>query len=124
MKKKTLVIVGGIVFLVVVGVVIKLRTPKVPTFSSAVVERINLQQSVTETGSVSPDVNIQFGFETSGRVKTIQKKVGDSLRSGDIIATYSSTVEEASLRQAEAALSAAQASLNLRLAGPTKEDIA
>lgn len=112
-----LVVVGGIAFAVKGGS----NAPK--EFSTASVERITLVQSVEETGSVQAETDLRYGFETSGKVARVYKKVGETLKTGDIIAELESTVQLQSLRQAQAFLAGAQANLNSKIVGVSPEQI-
>lgn len=94
----------------------------VPEFSSAKVEKKDLLQSVEETGSIKSELELYYGWEISGRVASIQKKVGAEVQAGDIIATVESSSGRNALAQANANLAAAQARLNQELVGPNEEN--
>jgi HlyD family secretion protein len=114
---------GLIIVIVIVGlIIVKRGKTGLPEFSSAVVQRIDLVQSVEETGSVVADLKIEYGWETNGRVAQIQKKIGDTVVKDDVIAQLNSVVQSNGVAQANATLAAAQARLNERLAGPSNED--
>lgn len=109
--------------LVVGGVVRGFTSVTPPEFSSSPVERIDLRQTVSETGSVVADVEIRYGWEVNGRVAALEKHVGDRVEAGNVIARLNSTKQEASLSQAQAVYLTAQARLNERLAPPSDEAV-
>jgi multidrug efflux pump subunit AcrA (membrane-fusion protein) len=117
------VLTAGIVVLVVVGVVVGRGGEKAVIFSSSLVERKDIVQSVSETGSVVSSLEVRYGWEISGRVVDILKNVGDEVKKGDIIARLDSGKATARLNEAYASLRSAEAKLNLELAGPSKESI-
>ena len=108
------VLLGGIVFATS-------RKEPVPEFSSQAVERRDLSQIVSETGSVEASLELTYGWEMSGKVVEILKTVGDTVTSTDVIARIANAQQRARYNEAAAALSSAQARLNLELAGPSDE---
>jgi HlyD family secretion protein len=126
MKKKwykrpsVLIILGLLVGGVTYGA---FRPDPAPEYSSVIAKRIDLVQSVRETGVIAPTTDISFGFEATGRVVAIYHQVGDSVVSGDSIAELDAARQLASVRQAEASLAAAQATLDKRIAGATAQEI-
>jgi RND family efflux transporter MFP subunit len=112
-----LIVIGGIGYAFSDGS----SAPK--EFSTATVEKITLVQSVEETGSVQAETDLRYGFETSGKVAKVHKKVGEQLKTGDVIAELEGTVQLQSLRQAQAFLAGAQANLNSRIVGVSPEQI-
>jgi len=112
-----------IVLLIVLGGIMFARSRKIPVpeFSSQPVERIDLKQTVSETGSVEASLELTYGWETGGKVSDIIKHVGDVVTSTDVIARVANTQQQARYNEALASLSSAQARLNLELAGPSDE---
>ena len=49
-------------------------------FSSSTVERLDLVQSVSETGYVIADLEIAYGWEVAGKVAEVLKDVGDEVK--------------------------------------------
>ncbi|PIZ93780.1 MAG: hypothetical protein COX82_02020 [Candidatus Magasanikbacteria bacterium CG_4_10_14_0_2_um_filter_41_10] len=120
-KKKWVLISLGIILVVGGLLFAQSRKKAVPEFSSQPVERIDLKQTVSETGSVEASLELTYGWEASGKVTTIGKHIGDTVTSTDVIATLDSTQQRARYNQAVASLSSSQAQLNLQLAGPSDE---
>ncbi|PIZ95812.1 MAG: hypothetical protein COX81_00195, partial [Candidatus Magasanikbacteria bacterium CG_4_10_14_0_2_um_filter_37_12] len=121
LKKKTFWFVAVPVILVVLFF-IKGSAPKPVGFSSSIVERMNLLQSVSETGSVVAKLEIAYGWEVSGQVSKVYKEVGDEVKKGEVIAELSNAQQSARLNEAYSALASAQAKLNLEYAGPSDEE--
>lgn len=96
---------------------------KIPTieYSSIVVERKDLFQSVSETGSVNSEIEISYGWETTGQVVHILKRVGDTVEKGDVIAELDDAQRVSRLREAQSLISVARAKLNAEYAGPSDE---
>ena len=88
-------IIGGIFWYV------KSRAPKT-TYTTADVTKGTLTQTVSVTGKVNPNEQIDLTFKTTGILKSINVDVGDSVKSGQILATIDTGTLESQLRQAEA----------------------
>ncbi len=112
----------GLVIVLVGFFSLQAKNGSAPELTVSVVEKKNLVQSVNETGTVEADVKVEYGWERSGRVALVNKKVGDQVKKGELIAGFDSTSERTSLAQSVALLRSAEASLNLRFAGPTDQD--
>lgn len=119
--KKVWFIIGSILLLIIAVVILK--GPKPPEFSFAAVEEKTLVQSVNETGTVEANLTLDYGWQTSGRVIEKRKRVGDTVKTKDILARIEGSREARSLDQARASLSAAVAALNVKLIGPSQENI-
>ena len=98
------------------------RGQKPPEYSTANVEKGVLIQDVSETGVVVSRLDIAYGWDTSGRVVAIEKKVGDTVEKETVIARMENMQQQVRLRQAQASLASAQAQLNLKIAGVSSED--
>ncbi len=116
-RSKKFWIITTIVVIILLVVFSKSRGDKTPEFSHTSVERTELVQSVSETGSISGELDISYGWEVSGRVAQISKKSGDTVEKGDLIAKLQNVQQRSALAQSVAQLRSAQASLDLRIAG-------
>jgi len=88
------------------------------------VSRHDIYAVVTATGSLAPVRTQQLAFSLSGEVVEVLVAEGDVVRAGDVLARLDTTDLELSLRQAEAALAAAEASLERAKRAPLPEEIA
>ncbi len=88
------------------------------------VTRGELIQSVEPTGSVKSKTEINLNFDMSGRIATINVKVGDEVKIGQILAKLETRNLESGVKQAEANLAKARGDLASYEAGSTPEVIA
>lgn len=116
-------VVGMIAVIILVSVFWARSRPEAVEYSSVVVERGTLLQTVAETGSVVAGSEITYGWQMSGRVTDVFKKVGDDIVKGDVIASLDSLQQDAAFREAQAGLAAARARLNLEIAGVSNDEI-
>jgi HlyD family secretion protein len=79
---------------------------------------------VVASGEIVPVQTADLGFTVSGRVQTVAVVRGDEVQPGDLLVALETDLLEANVRQAEAALAAAQAELALVEAGPRPEEVA
>ena len=64
--------------------------------------------SISASGVVVPPNEARLSFSTVGRVTSVDVKVGDTVTAGQTLVILDTTIQEASVRQAEANLLAAQ----------------
>lgn len=88
-------IIGGIFWY------IKSREPKT-TYTTADVEKGTLSQTVSVTGKVNPNEQIDLTFKTTGILKSISVDVGDTVKKGQVLAVIDTGSLLSQLRQAEA----------------------
>ncbi|MEI6378391.1 MAG: efflux RND transporter periplasmic adaptor subunit [Candidatus Falkowbacteria bacterium] len=98
------------------------RQPKIE-YSTAKVIKGQLVQTVSETGSVTPLNELQLNFQSSGKIASINVKVGDQIKKDQPLAALDAVDLQIRLNQAEAQLAASQASLNKLLAGAAGVDL-
>jgi HlyD family secretion protein len=121
-RKSTFIIVGVFVVLVLMyGVNRSKSLQPVYETSNAVIK--NLQQTVEVTGEIKPAERIDLSFERSGKINSINVKVGQTVKVGDILAQLNSDDVSFALKNATAALAQSQATLNQRIAGETTQSI-
>ncbi len=77
---------------------------------------------VSASGVVVPQPNAALSFPLTGTLKTVQVKAGDSVAKGQTLATLDTGVWDAQVKQAEAALVAAQANVNFLIRNGTDQD--
>ncbi|HLD81614.1 MAG TPA: efflux RND transporter periplasmic adaptor subunit [Patescibacteria group bacterium] len=125
-KKKFLVIGIAIVFILIVGGIFAKfgnNTSKIE-YTTSVVERGNITQTVSATGSLESAKQIDLAFQISGTVQEVYVEVGDEVKKGDILALLDTTDLANQLNQASANLASAVATLEQLQAGASDEDIA
>lgn len=74
------------------------------------ISALGSESSFTVTGTVSAISEARLETETGGRITTVSVKLGDTVRSGQVLATIENASERAALLQAEGAYDAAVAS--------------
>lgn len=92
-------------------------------YETAVVRRGTLARTVEATGSVKAASEFSLDFDTSGRVKNVFVKVGEAVKTGQILAELDVTDIDIDVRRARAVLAVAVANLNLKTAGESPEAI-
>ncbi len=80
-------------------------------------------QTVPISGNLTAVNQTDLDFAGSGRVKTVNVQAGQSVKSGDVLATLDPASLQGSLTQAQAALTSAQAKLALDQVGPTAQTL-
>jgi HlyD family secretion protein len=90
----------------------------------ATVERGDILVSVGATGSIVPKEEVFLSFDLPGKVMQVWVERGDEVTAGDELARMDNTSLVFRVRQAEAALAAAQAQFDQLKAGPREEEVA
>lgn len=90
-------VIGGIFWYV------KSRAPKT-TYTTADVEKGSLTQTVSVTGKVNPNEQIDLTFKTTGILESINVDVGDSVEKGEVLAKIDKGTLAAQLDEALAQL--------------------
>jgi multidrug efflux pump subunit AcrA (membrane-fusion protein) len=110
------------VALVLVGLIARdaLFPPSATTAAglrTATVTMGTVTNSVTATGTLVPAQQMNLGFKTAGTLTAVDVRVGDHVKSGQLLATIDSTPLQLALQQAQATLASAQATLDNTLSG-------
>ena len=82
-------------------------------FRTSAVEKGDIRQEVTASGSIEPVVFVEVGTEISGRLEGIFVDFNSSVTNGQVLAQIDPRTYENSLKQAVAELASATASLEL-----------
>ena len=76
-----------IILAIIAGVVFFVRSKKtVTTYTTENVKRGSLAQTVSETGTINPVDQTDLSFKVSGRVTKLTADVGDTIKSGQLLA--------------------------------------
>lgn len=111
-----IVIIFGVIFLFSSG-----NNPE--NIVTEIVKYTDIKQTVLATGQVTSSTDLDLSFNTNGVVKTINVKVGDSVKAGQVLATLDQSSVLANLTSAKGALAAANARYKRILEGATNEEI-
>ena len=88
------------------------RTPaKIDADKLAIVERMDLARSVVATGKITPVTQVDIKSKASGIILKLPVNVGDTVKAGQVICELDQNDLLPKLRQAQAALAAAEAQL-------------
>ncbi len=128
MKRTVLYVIAGVILVAAVAGGIfwwrERATQPAGPVRSATVERGTLLVAVSASGSIEPNRRVNLTFETPGRMAEVAVEVGQTVKAGDLLARLDTTQLELQVRQAQAALDAAEAQLAQLEAPPRPEQIA
>lgn len=82
-------------------------------YRSAVVDSGTITQTVTATGTINPVALINVGSQVSGTVVELKADFNDHVKKGQVLLKLDPTIFNAQIRQVEAGLASAQASMRL-----------
>jgi HlyD family secretion protein len=124
MKKGRLWIILGVVGVVLIGAFFGWRRLQArgseEELRTAVVERGTLRVTVSASGRIQPEAEVDLSFDAPGEVAEVSVELGDSVEAGQLLAQLETTDLERAVTQAE--LNLQQAELRLeRLQEPPDE---
>jgi len=90
-----------------------------PTYMTAKIERGNLRNTVTATGTLQAVTTVQVGSQASGTISALYADFNSAVKKGQVVAQLDPAVSKAQVDQGRATLQQAQASLQLARAGVT-----
>ena len=113
MKRKPLIIAGVTLLAVIVGgwTYKRLSADEAPIYRTAVVERGDLEATVSATGTLSAVTTVQVGTQVSGKIVEIFADFNDRVKKGQLIARIDPLLLQQAVRDAEAGLERSQAEL-------------
>ncbi|MBC7790519.1 MAG: efflux RND transporter periplasmic adaptor subunit [Anaerolineae bacterium] len=112
--KKSRILLGAIVPLLTAGVVWiygQAEGSEAPAYRFAEVTRGDLEAAVSATGALGAVTTVQVGTQVSGQVAAIHVDFNDTVKKGQLIARIDPTLQQQSVRDAEAGFERAQAEL-------------
>src|SRR5512133_3037952 len=114
MKKKTLI--TGSVAIVAVLVIVALKPfskkDTAVTFETIKVEKGNISNTVTATGTIEAIKTVKVGTQVSGILKGVYVDFNDVVKKGQLLAQLDETSLKAQVEQSQAQVDQAQAQLN------------
>jgi HlyD family secretion protein len=87
---------------------------KPPAYQTVVVERDDITQTVTATGTLNPVVNVTVGSQVSGLISKLYVDYNSTVKEGQVIAEIDPSTYDAAVQQAAADLANAKANLELQ----------
>lgn len=114
-RKRVVIAVAVIAAAAVAVAVVKRKDDTVPPsqYRSTVVDRGAINQTVTATGTINPVALINVGSQVSGTVAELNADFNDRVKKGQVLLKLEPTIFNAQVRQAEANIASARASLRL-----------
>src|SRR5258706_6824481 len=117
--KKLILGIGGVALLALAAFYFWGGSTTAPVYMTAKVERGNLRNTVTATGTLQAVTTVQVGSQASGTISALNADFNSVVKQGQVVAQLDPAVSKAQVDQARAALQQAQASLELAKAGET-----
>jgi HlyD family secretion protein len=117
MKKKTLIIIGVALVVVVLGLMALKsfsRKDNAVSFTTVKVERGNIGNTVTATGTIEAIKTVNVGTQVSGILSHIYATFNDVVKQGQLLARLDTTALAAQVNQSQASVNQAQAQLNFQ----------
>jgi len=119
-KKKHLIFGGlAVVLLAAAGFYFWGGNATAAQYLTAKVERGNLRNTVTATGTLQAVTTVQVGSQASGTISALYADYNSVVKKGQVVAQLDPSVSKAQVEQAKANLQQAQASLQQSKAGVT-----
>jgi HlyD family secretion protein len=115
--KKMILGLGAAALLALAGFYYWGNRSSAPTYMTARVERGNLRNTVTATGTLQAVTTVQVGSQASGTISALYADFNSMVKKGQVVAQLDPAVSKAQVDQARASLQQAQASLQLARAG-------
>ena len=114
-RKRVVIAVAVLAAVAVAVAVVKRKDDAVPPsqYRSTVVDRGAINQTVTATGTINPVALINVGSQVSGTVAELNADFNDRVKKGQVLLKLEPTIFNAQVRQAEANIASARASLRL-----------
>ncbi len=88
------------------------------SFRTATVTRDTVLQTLNRVGTIEPVAQATVAFPVAGTVASVAAKVGDAVTAGQTLATLDTTTQSGELATKQAALAAAQLTLDQAVNGP------
>jgi HlyD family secretion protein len=116
MKKKVLIATGIVAILIAVSIIIKPFRNKetAVTFITVKVERGNITNAVTATGTIEAITTVNVGTQVSGILEHVYVDFNDNVRKGQLLAKLDETPLKTQLEQSQSQVDQAKAQLTFQ----------
>ena len=115
--KRYIIVFAGMVLIVAAGFAFRSQQTSAAQYLTAKVERGNLRNTVTATGTLQAVTTVQVGSQASGTISALFADFNSKVKKGQVIAQLDPSTTRAQVDQAKANLAQAQASLMQARAG-------
>lgn len=117
-SRKKHLLIAAVLMIATSGAAYSIHRDKPPTiqksqYRASVVERGDITQTVTATGTINPVALVNVGSQVSGTVVELNADFNDRVKKGQVLLRLDPTIFQAQVRQYEASRAAAYASLRL-----------
>jgi HlyD family secretion protein len=115
MKKKTLIIIGLVSVLAIAAILVLKPFSKkeaAVSFNTVKVEKGNITNTVTATGTIEAIKTVNVGTQVSGILQHVYVDFNDNVKQGQLLARLDETALQAQFDQSQSAVNQAQAQLN------------
>src|SRR5450759_2198725 len=111
MKKKSIIAIGLLLILTIVGVLVyRIAFAKdTTTYRFTTVQRGNLQSTVSATGTLNAVTTVSVGTQVSGQVSQLFADFNDHVKKGQLLARIDPTLAQQAVADAQANVQKAQA---------------
>ena len=118
-RKKQLMLLGGgaLAILALAGIYFWSTQEAAPQYMTAKVERGNLRNTVSATGTLQAVTTVQVGSQASGTISALLVDFNSVVKKGQVVAQLDPSVAQAQVQQANANLQQARAGLTQARAG-------
>jgi len=123
MKKRTKIILGIVLIIVLAIVGFFIFRKKAPLYEIIEAKSDILIEDVSSNGTVEAADDIELKFKNAGTIEAILTKVGNKVKKGTILARLESGETYSQYLQAQASYNQAKAKLDQLMAGATNEEI-
>ena len=123
-KRRTLLIIVGIVVLVAVvtGMALKGKGGKVPVVQTAKVTRQKIVQKVSANGKIEPKTKVEISADVSGKIEKLPIVEGQWVNKGTLLVSLARERYLAAVESAVAAVSSAEANASLVAENKTRTE--
>lgn len=120
---KRIIIISSVVIVIVAAAVVAVTSGPDIEYETSQVERGEVKEVVSATGSIAPSSKIKLQPEVGGKVESVSVEEGDAVERGDLLLKLQSGDIEAQILAQRASLASARARLAEHEAGPTQQEI-
>ena len=123
-RKKMIILISSALLILIIILSLSFRNKDNNKYSFNTVEKNNLIQTVSETGTLKSVNEIELNFLNTGKINEILVSIGDKVSAKQILAKLDYSDLSIESRQKQAQLEIAQANLNKLINGATDYEIA
>ena len=116
-RKKLLILIGAVGVLALSGLYFWSSQTSAAQYMTARVERGNLRNTVTATGTLQAVTTVQVGSQASGTISALYADFNSTVKKGQVVAQLDPAVAKAQVDQSRANLEQARAALQQARAG-------